>query len=361
MFFIVVNHFVMSVSYSDSAWFPHTDYMLQIENVTKDPRLLTLAFFRYGGSLGNDMFLLTSAWFLVDSKRNNKRKWLTMLLDIWVIAVLFLIVSYPLIGSYIPLKGVIKSILPTTFSSNWYMTHYLILYLMYPYLNRLIGTLRERELLRIVLVLDFLYLLAPWVYGELFEASHITAWVAIYFTVAYLKKYRMVWMENRRLNGVVLVAALFCNVALFLVTDLVGFYISPLSDALLRWTGDYSVLNLLTALAGLNLVRGVHLESPGINAAASLTMYIYLLHENVIFRTYFRREIADALYHAFGWEHVVALVLAAGVCTYFASMGVAWLYQKSLHRLVEKMAGKGYEVLRREVRRLEERNELEEE
>ncbi len=78
---IVLSHVMQTLWYN-------TD--LKPEQNTADMQRLMLVIFSYSGVIGNTIFFICSAWFLVDSKRNNKRKVLQMIADIWMVSVIIL-------------------------------------------------------------------------------------------------------------------------------------------------------------------------------------------------------------------------------------------------------------------------------
>ena len=89
------------------------------------------------GQIGNIIFVISSAWFLLESKRASKEKVFQILLDCFVISVFFLAVflgaGYPLTGSQI-----LRQLLPTTFENNWFISCYLLFSLVHPYLNKIL-------------------------------------------------------------------------------------------------------------------------------------------------------------------------------------------------------------------------------
>lgn len=74
---------------------PHAAHVFNVNMATTDPTTLFLALIMclFGG-LGNDIFFIASAWFLVRSSTWKKRKWLFMLVEIWVVSVIILVVMY---------------------------------------------------------------------------------------------------------------------------------------------------------------------------------------------------------------------------------------------------------------------------
>ena len=114
---------------------------------TTNPQYIILMLFRHFGALGNITFFICSAWFLCEGdKKRNGEKILRIVLDVWIISMVYLLV-FILAGEDLSIQDVIKSIFPTTFSNNWYITSYLMLYAIFPYLNWIIKKMSKKELL----------------------------------------------------------------------------------------------------------------------------------------------------------------------------------------------------------------------
>ena len=96
--------------------------------------------FRQSGALGNTIFFVCSAWFLIDKDRYARKKAFLLGINVWIISILFLIIY--LCGDFnLRIKDFIYEIFPNTFSSNWYITCYIIFLFIYPWLNKLINNL----------------------------------------------------------------------------------------------------------------------------------------------------------------------------------------------------------------------------
>lgn len=74
-----------------------TDYV-EIGVASKDPTILILGILRLSGNLGNLIFFFCSAYFLVNSTKAPTQKVLRMLVDIFVISVIWWLVLANAVG-----------------------------------------------------------------------------------------------------------------------------------------------------------------------------------------------------------------------------------------------------------------------
>lgn len=93
IFLIVVSHVVRTLS-GTNTYISYQEYVINLSHATTDLQQLVATMIRYIGRLGNTLFFVCSAWFLLDSKRINKRKMLQILMDIWVISVGIFVIMF---------------------------------------------------------------------------------------------------------------------------------------------------------------------------------------------------------------------------------------------------------------------------
>ena len=167
---IVISHVVQTL-HSNNDYVIENDYILDISTATTNIQQLILTILRYSGSLGNSIFFICSAWFLLDNDKVDKKKILHMLMNVWVISITILIAVYIIRGGNLQIKLIIKQILPTTFENNWYITCYLLFYPLHPFLNRLIKSMEQKILLKSTLVLLFLYVGVNYILSGRFFSS----------------------------------------------------------------------------------------------------------------------------------------------------------------------------------------------
>lgn len=115
-----------------------------------------IGLFHNMGQIGNDIFLVCSAWFLVDSKRTNVNKIFSMIGDCFVVSIIMLAI-FSIAGYRLPTTYLIKQFLPVTFGNSWFLTCYLLLYAIHPLLNIIIENIGKKNLLLLNTIFIILY------------------------------------------------------------------------------------------------------------------------------------------------------------------------------------------------------------
>lgn len=342
IFFIVISH-VLQTLRAENTLMMSQDYVINLAYATTNIQYFILTLMSYFGVLGNNIFFICSAWFLLKSNSFKKKKWLFMLIEVWVISVLILLITLLATNTDISVKNIIKSILPTLFSNNWYSTCYLLFYPIHPILNKIIYSMEQKTLLRSTLSLAVLYCGFNFIRECLFP-SRLILWVTIYFIIAYLQIYMKDFCNSTKLNEFVLIIGFVCYICLALVTNVSGFYISFMNDKMLHWINNCNPILIAISVAMFNLFRKIKFKSLTINYVSSLSLLIYLIHENLILKKYFRPLIWNYVYTHFGYECVLIWALLISMMVFLVSLICSVLYDKTLRKLVSRASERLYSL-----------------
>ena len=242
--------------------------------------------------------------------------------------------------------GIFTSFFPVTFGNNWYISCYILFCLVHPYLNLIIRNSDQRQLFRIVAIMSALYIIANYFISTLFFVSRIIVWIAIYFLIAYFKNYTS-FINNIKINIFILLFGVFGNAAMVLMTNYLGFKLEAFSDKLLYWHQISNPFLLMIALGLFNLFRQCKLKSRAVNYISSLSLYIYLFHENPLFATYCRSALWHEIYIRYGHAHVLVWVLIYSTALFIAAAIVSAVYQKTVHVVVVKILDRAYPVAKK--------------
>lgn len=345
IFVIVINHTVQSLT-NEAYNIPNNGFVIDISRATTNIQCILLQIFRHFGVLGNSVFFICSAWFLLKSKNWNKKKWLFMVIEIWVVSIVIFIITYIILHGNISIGIIISSLFPTTFGNNWYMTCYLLFYPIHPILNSIVNMMNQRQLFRSTLVMVFLYVFMNFINCSWFFSSAIILWITIYFAIAYMQKYLMSFVDNIRENIILFIIGAIGFIGIILITDICGLYSQVLSDKVMRWVNNCNPFLLAMSIAMFNIARNIHFKNRFINYISKLSLLIYIIHENIILRTYFRPAMWNYVYKRFGYSDVIQWVFIISFIIFIFGILCSILYVLTLQRFVNKVSGKLYEVVR---------------
>lgn len=336
IFLIIVNHVVQTLC-EPNEYIPYQDYLLNIENPTGSAVIVVLAILRYSGSLGNTLFFVCSAWFLLDKEVSNKRKLYFMAADLWVFSILFLLVTLIMSGGRIAPQLIVKSVFPVIFSSNWYVTCYILFSLICPFLNWIITKMTQVQLLESSIFGGVLYLLMNWIKTDLFFSSSLILWVTLYFIMAYAKNYMSNFFANIRINIILILIGLFGNCGVILLTNFIGYHGLKLT----YWNNLCNPLLVMAAMGLVHIAYRAEFKNKFINYISSASLLIYIIHENILVRTYCRPAIWQYIYEKCNYKHILLWVfvysLGIFVVSFLISIGYKTFLQKAVHSITNKI------------------------
>ena len=335
---------------------------INLGNATGDIQRLLLAMILYFGPIGNLVFFTCSAWFLLDSKRSSHQKILRMLGDVWLVSICILIIVLIIERGRIGGALILKQLFPTLFANNWYATCYILFLGTYPFLNRIIQQVSQRSLLRISLVLFFLYSLCDYFnrfFRHFFETpvffftTELIVWVAVYFIIAYMKLYLPKTSKNVRTNFILFAVGFFGVFGSVLLVNFAGRQIPLLDGMLLVWKTNCNPFILFMVIGAFNLMRSLSFSSKAINYVSKLTLFIYIIHENLLLRTLYRPAMWQYVILKYGDSHFLLLALCLAAIIFVFALAASVLYYHTLHKLVVKACARLYVILQKIVNRME--------
>lgn len=340
IFLIVLSHVIQTLTEPNYVLGIGEGTFINIATATTNLNVLLLAVFRICGALGNNMFFICSAWFLVNSKKMSLKKVIHMILDVWIINMIVLIALHS-IGVQLQISDTVKTFFPTTFANNWYITCYLLFYMIHPFLNRMIEQLSINEHLAFATILFVIYFIIPVLPLEeinLFFANEFVIFLATYVIVSFIKIYKNEWTEKLKTNKCILFVSIISYVVLILCVDFLGLRTNYFLNRLARWNMNNSLFMFLIAFSSFNIMKKKEFINRTINYLSSLSLLVYIFHENLAFRRYFRPVIEFSILNRFGIEHAFICAVCMAVSLAILSFIISAIYKIFFTKTVSKLS-----------------------
>ena len=338
---IVLSHMIGTLI-SKSNLPINQDYYVDLSVASTDIRHIMLLLLRGSGMAGNTIFFVCSAWFLLDDDRVNWKKWFFMLFEVWVISIFILGAVFCFSRDELSVEMIKKSIFPSLYGNNWYITCYLLFYPWHRYLNRIIHGMGKRELLGCTLALGVPYIAINYVRPGLLFTSQLIIWTAIYFLVAYVKLYLQGVFSNRRTDILLIILALTGYTGILLLANYLELKAGILPGRAFQWSASLSnPFFLLAVIAAFFLARTSTFHSRAINYISSLSMLIYIIHENILIVTYYRPRVFSYIFSRFGSDHMFLWLALLTAVTFLLSLAVSCVYERFLRKHVRQLSGGG--------------------
>ena len=303
---------------------------------------IALRIIRQMGTFGNLVFVISSSYFLLDKERTNDsdktKKAFGLLLDSQFISIAIYLVF---IAGYIAIRYqfdtsvsfALTQLFPDLFNQVWFVPAYVLLYLLSPYLNRLIFGIEQKTHFRICVSIVIVYILLGTLGSEP-AFSDFLGFVLLYFITAYIKQYRHDLFDNYRKN---IIQVIICFVLWIIITaskSILGlklqfFELYPRTEGLMSIVFVPMIFGLFGLFLRMSFVK------TSINYLSSLSLFIYCIHENYLVRSSIRPRFYSYCFSRFGssyyWCYIIVLWLTVVILSFISAM----IYKATVHRFTK--------------------------
>ena len=294
-----------------------------------------LVIFKNLGHIGNLIFIISSAYFLTDSKKTKKEKVINLIIDTFIISMFFLILVKSL-GFYIEEKDIYKQFFPIIYSNNWFVSCYLIIYIIHPLLNIVIKHLDKKQFFRVNIIF-IIYLIIQIFFAEEFYYNDLIGFIIIYFFVAYMKLYMKDFQNNMKLNYIILFSSIILYIILLAFTNVLGLKYSFFFEKMLYWNRFDNFLFIAITISLFNIFKKKELKNRNINYISSLSLYFYIIHENMILRKFVRPLLYDIV---FSHNNIILWILLESIILFGFGIILAYVYNETISKATKKLSDK---------------------
>ena len=246
-------------------------------------------FILMGGKVGVDIFVLISGYFLIENteKLFQPKK----LLKFWGQVVFYSIMTYLLsvmlrLNAF-EIKQLIKVCLPITYPGWWFASTYFMLYLIHPFLNKLLHGLSKTEYQYLILMMVLCWSIIPTATTQLFESNSLLWFVTLYGIAGYVNLYG----GNQKLQSKHYFSLYFMVLIITYTVSTTFLFLGTKKEEWSTHAIDFfEIERLPILLMAITLFMGfVTLKMnyhKWINMIASTTFGVYLIHDSSYIRYY---------------------------------------------------------------------------
>lgn len=235
-------------------------------------------------------YVLITGYFQVKSKFKVKK-----VIKIWIKVVFYSIVIYGILLLFgqvnFSIKDGIKSFLPILTNIYWFVNCYILLYILSPFINKLIESLNKKEFQKLLIILLIVFCGFTSILPSSFTFDKTGGYGIIWFVVlylvgAYIRLYVNFNYENRKnLIGFFLIST-FDYLLILIIEYICGkFQVMNMSAKLLK----YNFITVFLASVFLFLYfKNMEVKNSKIinivSKVAPLTFAVYIIHEQVVLK-----------------------------------------------------------------------------
>ena len=244
------------------------------------------------GDIGTTLFMLISGFFLVNSSGVKLQKILKLLFELFFYLIVSYVISLSLKIQTFSFESFIKVFLGFFYGKNWFICCYILLYLLHPFINKMLVTITKKEIGIFIIILLFLWFLVPtFLFApnqfsnllSLFNIYCIGAFIRIAFDKNYYNK--LFSVKYSLISLAVCLTVMFSSTVIFCFfasKDIVG------SNIVTHFIERNSIFVLFTCISIFVLaLHAKPFKSRLVNIVSSTSLGIYLIHDNESMRGYY--------------------------------------------------------------------------
>lgn len=220
------------------------------------------------------LFTCIGSYFMCERNFNIKK-----ILLLWIQVLFYSVGIYLLLSAVgiidFSLFYFIKSIFPIIMNQYGFVTAYMIMIILSPFLNKAILALNQNEHKKLVIILFIIFVFfgAGFPMGVVTD-SYVSLLLVIYLSIAYIKKYVPIDTSHKKYLWGYLLSA----IGIF--TFRMIFYKIGLGFPAGIFFAYNSTLVIIGTFALFIYFRTINIQSKLINKIATLTFGVYLIHDN---------------------------------------------------------------------------------
>lgn len=274
MLMIIGHHF------SDHGGFEYDNLMISI------PRLWWHVI-EMGGGFGVDVFIIISGYFLINTTdlKINVKKTSKLWGQVFFYSICFFFLGVILGIEYFSIVQLIKSFFPITTRQWWFATTYFVLFLIHPFLNKLLLNLEKRQYQQLLGLLFLIWCIIPTFTSFPLSSNEFCQFLLIYSIGGYIKLYgnRTRFKSRNYLHFWLITTIItYASSVAFMI---LGEKIPALQNYSTYFYGRLSLPTLLRAICFFMIFERMTIpQNKYINHISATTFGVYLIHEHYIIR-----------------------------------------------------------------------------
>lgn len=281
-----------------------------------------------------NLFVLISGYFLCQSNKIKIRK----IVDIVTLLFFYGIVIYTVsicTGLTVFNKETLKSMF-LTIDDRWFINIYILLYILHPYINKIIYNINKKQYTVLILICVFFFS----VWSSIIKPQGIinlntfvsdggygiTNFIMFYLIGAYIRLY----YDNKKMNKLVLFI-------IYILFSLLGTYIYyNFSNAI-----SYNfIINVINSIIVFLMFKNIKItKGKAISKFAECSLAIYIIHENSFIRSYIYKNIfKSSLFYdsLFLLINMIFSCIAIFIICAIIEFVRKYLFKMTINKLIDK-------------------------
>lgn len=266
-------------------------------------------FIEYACLIAVNLYVMISGYYMIKSKFKIKK-----IIKLEMQVLFYSLLIYLLLVVFGQVKfsktELINSLLPTITNRYWFVTAYIGLYLLIPFINKIANSLTKKEYITLLVILTFTLSIVKTIYpaNYIMNGSVIVWFIYLYLLAGYIRIY-----FDKKVNKYKLLFLYLATIIIQIVIRNISLksQITTIKDYAETSYNNSWFYTLIETLAIFLIFKNIKIKNEKINKAitkiAPLTLGVYLIHDN----KYLRPVLWDKILHPLTFLNSgIAIVIA---------------------------------------------------
>lgn len=239
------------------------------------------------GELGVNLFILITGYFMIN-KNVSAKKLIIIILEVIFYNSLSVICSHYLIQTPITMKNIL---FPVIYGNYWFISAYIIVYLLSPYINKCILNSSKKEHQKLLTIMIVIWSIIPTFFGIRDNSTETLLfytrliWLIIMYVIgAYIKIYDLKIINSKKKSVITTTIIFGIIIASILIIYKYREFFSTIgtTEYAYLWTPN-NIFMLLLSVSIFQFFAKLKIRSIRIiNTLASTTLGIYMFHDGFL-------------------------------------------------------------------------------
>ena len=261
-----------------------------VDFLLSNPNSYFLYFFGILGKIGVDIFILISAYFMIKNKFTF-RKLLILGGEVYFYSIIFLIIFTLFLTPVMPitLLDIIRSVMPISHKAYWFITDYIVLMLLSPFLNICINKLSRSTFLKLILLVLIIWTVYPTFTGDCFEVTEMLFFFVLYLIGSFIRLNVDLNKINMKKLIFICLISLLISYILFAGFDSIESlrHLTLFNKETSIFKRAYSIFVVTSAISlFLIFLKRKEFSNKYINYISGSVLGVYLIHSNLFVYPY---------------------------------------------------------------------------
>ena len=302
MFLIITHHWAVH-------GFDYTTFVLS------NPNTFFIYFLTIFGKFGVDVFILISSYFMINHQFTFK-KFLIIEGESYFYSILILLLFLTILtpANPIGINDILMSILPISHSAHGFITKYVILMILSPFLNKFIKGLTKKEFLMVLFIMIILWSIFPTFTFAGFEYNDLIWFIVLYFIGSFIRLYVDInKLSNKKLILIFTISLLVSYLSYMLFCS-IGLLINNKSLLTIA-QACYLENNIFILISSLSLLliflKRKNFSNKYINFISGSMLGVLLIHDNLFVRKYLWKILLNNPSHYFSNDLIIFALISS--------------------------------------------------